>query len=598
VRRLSAGISKETIMRRRFFFCFIFIFIAFFVFAEDQKLLLLQNVVVIDGTGASAKKGMTVIIRGNHIDTIEKSSGMKIPEGASVVDCRGKFLIPGLWDMHVHWYDKRYLQLFITNGVTGTRMMWGSPDHFEWRKQEANGSLIGPRMVIGSTIIDGPTPVWPGSIAVSSEAEGRKAVDDSQKNGAEFIKVYSLLPRDAYFAIADESRIREIPFAGHVPNSVSAMEASDAGQKSIEHLTGILLEASTREEEFRKALMVVNDQGTKQVFKVTRDQADQLLATYSDKKATELFRHFAKNGTWQVPTLTVLRAIANLDDPKFIDDPRLKYVPQSVRMIWDPKNDFRFAERKPEDWERARRVFQKDLEIVKAMNRANVPILAGTDTLNPYCFPGFSLHDELALLVQAGLTPMQAILTATKNPAQFFGQLDSYGTIEPHKIADLVLLSANPLEDIHNTTKIDSVIFDGHLYAKPEIEKMTAEIEKFSSQKSIAGSLSITIMQKGVNAAVERYRKLKTTEPDTYDFSEGELDTLGYQLIEKKKFTEAIEILKLNVESFPESWTVYDSLAEAYLASGDKEHAAENFRKSLEKNSKNQNAIDKLKQMQ
>src|SRR5262245_112182 len=276
-------------MRIKIGFFFI-LYTALFVFAtENNQVLVLQNVSIIDGTGAPVKNGMTVIVRGNRIEKIAKNA--KLPDGASVIDGTGKFLIPGLWDMHVHWYDKRYLRLFISNGVTGIRMMWGSPDHFEWRKQEANGSLIGPRMVIGSTIIDGPSPIWPGSIAVGTAAEGRSAVDRFQKSGAEFIKVYSLLPRDAYFAIADESRIRKIPFAGHVPNSVSAIEASDAGQKSIEHLTGILLSASTLEQEFRKALVDVNDQGSQKVFAVSRTQADQLLSTYDETKAAELFRH-------------------------------------------------------------------------------------------------------------------------------------------------------------------------------------------------------------------------------------------------------------------------------------------------------------------
>src|SRR5262249_19092575 len=157
-----------------------------------------------------------------------------------VIDARGKFLIPGLWDMHVHWEMKDYLPLFIANGVLGVRVMWGMPIHHEWRKEISAGTLLGPRLNIASPIIDGPHPIWKGSVSVGNDAEARQAVIQAKQNGADFIKVYSLLPREAYFAIADETKKLGLPFAGHVPEAVNAGEASDAGQKSIEHLTGVL----------------------------------------------------------------------------------------------------------------------------------------------------------------------------------------------------------------------------------------------------------------------------------------------------------------------------------------------------------------------
>ncbi|MGH9913929.1 MAG: amidohydrolase family protein, partial [Pyrinomonadaceae bacterium] len=187
---------------------------------------------------------MTVVITGGRISEIGKTGKVRLPKDAQVVDATGKFLIPGLWDMHAHWSQKEYLPLFTANGVTGTRIMWGFPYHHAWRKQIESGTLLGPRMNIASPIIDGPNPIWRGSTAVSNETEGREAVVKSKKDGADFIKVYSLLPRDAYFAIADEAKKQGIPFAGHVPESVSAGETSDAGQKSIEHLTGIILASS------------------------------------------------------------------------------------------------------------------------------------------------------------------------------------------------------------------------------------------------------------------------------------------------------------------------------------------------------------------
>jgi len=204
--------------------------------------LAITHVTVIDATGAPAHPDMTVLIKGNRITEVGKSGKIRVPEDAQVVSATGKFLIPGLWDMHVHWYDKDYLPLFIANGVTGIRIMWGMPRHHQWRTEIEAGQLLGPHMLIASPIVDGPKPVWPGSTTVANASEARQAVIQAKRDGADFIKVYSLLPRDAYFAIADESKKQGLPFEGHVPISVSAEEASNAGQKSIEHLTGILRE--------------------------------------------------------------------------------------------------------------------------------------------------------------------------------------------------------------------------------------------------------------------------------------------------------------------------------------------------------------------
>jgi imidazolonepropionase-like amidohydrolase len=442
-----------------------------------ESSLVLTHVTVIDGTGAAPQE-TTVLIAGNRISGL--GNNFKPPDGATVIDATGKFLIPGLWDMHIHWYDKDSLPLFTANGVTGVRIMFGFPMHQEWRREVANGTLAGPRMLIASPIVDGPKPVWPSSVAVATEAEGRQAVDKVKADGADFVKVYSLLPRDAYFAIAGESKKQGIPFAGHVPYSVSGVEASDAGQKSIEHLTGVLLACSTKEEELSRQLAEAAARagaGTS-IAAESRKQSKTLVDTYGEAKAKALFARFAKNGTWQCPTLTVLHAIANLDDEKFTNDPRLKYLPSSFRAAWNPKTDFRLRSMTAEDYANSKRVFQKYLEITGSMSRAGVRIIAGTDVLNPYCFPGFSLHDELEWLVKAGLSPMAALQAATRNAAEFAGMLDSLGTIEKGKIADMVLLDASPLQDIRNTTKINAVIQNGRLLNRAKLDEMLLRIEQ------------------------------------------------------------------------------------------------------------------------
>ena len=432
---------------------------------HTQAPLVFTHVTIIDVTGQAPKRDTTVVITGDRISAI--GDNIPMPAGAQVVDATGKFLIPGLWDMHVHWYLRDTFTLFIANGVTGVRQMFGNSDLLRWRDQIAKGSLLGPRMVVASPIIDGPQPIWPNSIAVRNEDEGRKAVRRVKQWGADFVKVYALLPRDAYFGIADEAKQQGMTFVGHVPNSLSPAEASDAGQKSIEHLTGILIASSDKEAELRDKLVKADSPQARGRVQATA------LETYNEKKAANLIAHFVKNQTWQCPTLTVLRSSVYLGDEDFRRDGRLRYIPRLQQQRWN----FRLANRSGGDDAVEKKVLQKQFEIVGAMQKAGVPILAGTDTGNPFCFPGFSLHEELALLVIAGLTPVEALRSATLNPAKFFGLDQTLGTIEQGKIADLVLLDANPLLDIRNTQRINAVVSNGRLFDRKALDKMLTEAE-------------------------------------------------------------------------------------------------------------------------
>jgi hypothetical protein len=204
------------------------------------------------------------------------------------------------------------------------------------------------------------------------------------------------------------------------------------------------------------------------------------MDSFDEKKAAALFTRFVKNRTWHVPTLTVLRAFWYFDDPAFINDTRLRYIPPFIRQAlgWNPKDAFGFKIRTAEDVSQGKRLFQKQLELVGLMHRAGVRLMAGTDTPNPFVFPGFSLHDELELLVKAGLTPMEALQSATRNPAEYLNLQGSLGTVEKGKIADLVLLEANPLDDISNTKKIAAVVISGKLIPKTQLQEMLAAVEK------------------------------------------------------------------------------------------------------------------------
>ena len=448
--------------------------------APPGNSIYIHDVTVIDTTGGPPQPHRTVVVRQGRIVSVLASQDLKKPEKSlgTWVDGKGKFLIPGLWDMHVHmvfgdWFPRGKevtLPLFIANGITGVRDMGGELDVLQqWRKEISAGTLIGPRIVMSGPMLDGPKPRFPSSVAIKTPEDGRRAVDDLKKRGADFIKLQSLIPRDAVFAIADEAKKQGITFVGHVPDSVRASEMSNAGQKSFEHLIGIFEGSSPLEDEFIK-----------------RGKSEsKFLSTYDPKRAAALFALLAKNQTWQCPTLVWERGGNLIDQTDFAQDTRAKYAP----AYWKDVTWKRFTEEIEHDFNTddlaTRKAFvNKELEVVNEMHHAGIPFLAGTDTPpGVYVFPGFSLHEELQRFVAAGFTPMEALRTATSNPAKFLGLEDEAGGIAPGKYADLVLLDANPLDDIRNTQKIAGVIANGHYFSRAELDKMLEGAEAAAKAK-------------------------------------------------------------------------------------------------------------------
>ncbi len=452
------------------------LFCCLFANAQDpaNSSLAFAHVTVIDVSSGRLEPDQTVVVAGERIAEVGKTGKVTLPRSARIVEARNKFLIPGLWDMHVHGTGiDNFSKLYIANGVTGIRDMFTLMDQIQAERVQIRNGQPGPRIVAAGRIVDGPKPIWRDSVAVKDAEEGRRAVETVKREGSDFVKVYELLPRDAYFAIAAEAKRQGMDFVGHVPQAVTAAEASDAGQKSIEHLTGILRGCSPHEDE------VMHRDGPAIPGK-QRIMADarMILDSYDEKRAQALFARFKRNHTWQCPTLTVLYNFGHVYDGSLTNDWRLKYLPHEELAYWRPENDFRFG-KAPEGWEKTmQQIYGKEVELVGKMRRAGVEFLAGTDTLNPFCFPGFSLHDELGRLVGAGLTPLEALQTATINPARFLGREKELGTIEPGKLADVVLLDANPLQDIGNTKTIRAVVANGRCYNRAMLDGFLAEAEK------------------------------------------------------------------------------------------------------------------------
>jgi imidazolonepropionase-like amidohydrolase len=436
-----------------------------------EETLVITDVNVVDVRTGEVRADQVVIIERNRITTVG-SKGTRYPRNAPTVNAKGGYLIPGLWDMHVHlvfgdWFplaQEISLPLFIANGVTSVRDMGSELETVQaFRNHIESGELLGPRILTSGPMLDGPKPRFPSSLAIATPDDGRHAVDELKRRGVDFIKLQSLIPADAVIAIADEARKQEIPFEGHVPDAVRAADMSAAGMHSFEHLIGIFEGSSPAEAEFLT--------GTKTESK--------FLATYDPERAAALAAILAKNQTWQCPTLVWERGGNLLDTMDYSKDPRAKYVPAYWKDVtWKKMTEQVKQDFGTDDLETRKKFVDKELEVVQMLHKAGVPFLAGTDTPpGVYIFPGFSLHEELQRFVAAGFTPLEALQTATLNPARFFGMEEQLGTVAMGKMADLVLLDANPLADIANTQKIAAVIVNGKYFSRNDLQRMLQKVE-------------------------------------------------------------------------------------------------------------------------
>jgi imidazolonepropionase-like amidohydrolase len=438
--------------------------------------IVITHVTVINPGSGSVQPDTTVVITGDRITAVSGPTHLPPTPSARVIDGRGRYLIPGLWDMHVHsafgdWFPGGrdiILPLFIANGVTGVRDMGGDiPVLFAWRKQIAAGQITGPRMIVSGPMLDGYLPDgklrFPSSVAVTTPESAVAAVDSLKAQGVDFIKVQSVISRDAYLAAAAEAHKQGLPLVGHVPDKVRIAEAVAAGQKSIEHLMGSFEGCSTEEDKF------IAGQGDLKL----------LLASYDQKKCDALVRLLAQSQTWQVPTLAWQRGGTFLDQRDLQHQPLDKYVPAYWRDVtWRRFTEEMMPGLLHDPLALRQEYFARNLQMVGAQHRAGVPFLAGTDAApGVYIMPGFSLHDELANFVEAGFSPMESLETATSNPAKFLGAESTSGSVEPGKIADLVLLRANPLDDIRNTQRIDAVIANGRVFDRAALDGILTQVE-------------------------------------------------------------------------------------------------------------------------
>lgn len=449
--------------------------------AVRRPSLIFTHVNIIDVVTGNTRRDLTLVVSGNRIVSIHPTNGTPSPSGAEIIDASGKYLIPGMWDMHVHAFTfpestialrrraiEVYFPQFLGAGVTGIRDMGGWVDTvMDVRRRVQSHEVLGPRIVAAGRLFGGKNPWAPSSPhawVITNPDSARIAVDSMRRAGASFIKVHDLLKRDVYFAIAAAARELKLPLVGHMRPAVGVAEAIDAGQIGMEHVPIELVVAcaggGTREandfyDQWIKGGWLAFIRGTAALW-AERDPA----------KCDAILKRMKEAGGHVTPTL-VLR----MQDSAFLARVNVSYLTPASRAT---------CATTVKDWgsvpDSLRSLYyQTTFDIVNMLSRAGVGILAGTDGPGSCLLPGASLHEELENLVRAGLTPLNALRTATLEPARFMGLADSLGTIKRGNVADLVLLEADPLRDIRNTRLVAGVIVDGQWISSKDIQRMHHE---------------------------------------------------------------------------------------------------------------------------
>ncbi len=535
---------------------------------ETGPTLAIRNVTVIDGTGGSPLGDATVLVSAGRVAAVGPSASVEVPEGAQIVDGTGKYLIPGLWDMHVHLSKSRASSLaqFVAYGVTSVRDMGG--DYAElrrWRSEVQAGRRTGPRIKMAGPYLEAKSnvlrvrlentvePEERTRIGIATPAEARQVVDSLARLEIDFIKIRTVASTDTYRAIAEAARGAGLDLVGHT-FGVPTEAVVEEGQRSIEHFLPVNIE--------------------------------------SESERLALFRRLAEQGTAIVPTLVSIHeslfvpaddAAPIVDDSLGVLDERRKYLSAFLIADWREQ----LAERSPESVQGSKDFYPRILRHLREMRRVGMQVLPGADVAVLLIYPGSSLHDELALLVrEVGMTPMEALLSATSGAAEFMGLQDSLGTIEPGQIADLVLLDANPLEDIRNTRSIAAVVQAGRLLDRGAIDELLAGVlrapdlreDDWSAPDPALEPLRPAYRAFGdarsafdVERALAVYRELErsgtaanllTEYGEAFnDLIEGRVNALGYRLLGDDP-AEAVRVFELNVDNFPASWNAWDSLAE------------------------------------
>jgi len=463
-------------------FPFLSLTIFWLLFSLDASArIIIENATLIDAISPT-KEGMTVIIQGDEIRSIEKSGSKNIifvPED-TVIDATGKFLIPGLWDSHVHLtfipeldYETAYT-LFLMNGITSIRdtgaVLNKLQPAIDFAKENPHKT---PRVFFSGPLIDGNPGVYKGTepgfpelaIEVNEETDLQALVENLIERGVTFLKTYEMLSPSTFVKLLEIANQNNLPVTSHIPLSMDLGKAVDAGLGGMQHIRNLDLACAENAEETLKQRQVLLKNldllpGSALRAKIHQSQRYAALGNIDENRCNKIIKYLATNNVFQTPTLTINTVASKrfFADSKWQDT--YKFLPSEVQKSWMDSSLNLSQQPVSEN----NRMFQEwSFKIVSLFNKHGVKIIAGTDTPIGFLTPGFSLHKELELLVEAGLTPQQALRSATITPAEFFNLESKMGTIQVGKYADLVILNSSPLKDIKNTQDIHKVILKGHI---------------------------------------------------------------------------------------------------------------------------------------
>ncbi len=442
----------------------------------------LTQATLIDVASGTRSKGQTVLLKGHTIVAVVKDPELKRYAPKKTIALPGKYLMPGLWDTHVHFgggealieENKQLLPLYLAHGITTVRDCAGdlADTVLAWRQQIADGKLAGPTIFTSGPKLEGLKPMWKGTIEVGSPTEVGKALDKLQAMHVDFVKITeNTMTPETYLAALRQAKARGMRTSAHLPGQIPLARAFEAGLGTVEHQSYLLRATTPRETELVEQVVAGKLTG-REVMRLS-------LESYDEATARRAFRHMAAQGTAVVPTLWGSRITAYLDQESHHGDDYLKYIGKGLRATYEWRVQ-RAAQDGPEAVALRHAIFEKSAQLLPLLAQEGVSIIAGTDAgfLNSFNYPGQALHDEIALFVRYGLTPQQALQSAVVNGPRFLGKLDRYGSIQQGKAADLLVLDADPLADIGATRKIRMVVSRGEVHDRTRLDRMLEETRR------------------------------------------------------------------------------------------------------------------------
>jgi imidazolonepropionase-like amidohydrolase len=469
----------------------IFIWLSLFSCSTDKEVyqdaLCITNISTIDAV-SGIQENMTVIIKDDRILRMAKSESFDLSSSNQIVDGTGKFMIPGLWDAHVHFAYIEELapamfDLFLAYGITSVRDTGGKIDFVkEWKDRALASPEDAPRVMIAGPLLDGMPNVYDGSTPTKPPLSlGANGVDEAialvekfDSVGVDLIKAYEMLTPEQFKAVTKIASQKGLNVTGHVPLSMDVISASNAGMNSMEHLRNLEMSCAGNWEELLATRRRLLKEGKSLAGSILRSnlhnaQRIEAIDNFDEETANNVLQVLAENETWQIPTLSIMTGTTNRPFVREEWKESFNYLPQSVSEKWN--DGASRMETMPISDDQVK--YSEWLKMMTGrVNDIGIDIMAGTDCPIFFLTPGLSLHEELRLLVESGLTPMEVLKTATLNPAKYFGLDNELGLIKEGFLADLVLLDANPIDDIENSKSIYAVIRNGMWRSRADLDQI------------------------------------------------------------------------------------------------------------------------------